>query len=261
MKKHYFFKFVLFLIPCAALVLMSNSSGKDGGYSGSPGDNGNSCNACHSGGNFNASASITTNIPVTGYELNTAYDITLTASSSSSSKHGFQLTAEKNTNNSKVGSFAAGTGSQVVNGGTHITHTAAGNNRKTWSFSWTSPATDEGRVQFYAALNATNGNGGTSGDQVVTATSGNVSSLSIDPVKRLEFTMYPNPATDVLNIHLPSGNEGAAVQVYDAVGRLVLSKKVSANNHEMYVSDLSKGTYIVRVLTEDKIGAQALIKE
>ena len=38
MKKHLFFKILLFTIPLSAFVLMSNSGGKTGAYSGSPGD-------------------------------------------------------------------------------------------------------------------------------------------------------------------------------------------------------------------------------
>ena len=64
-------------------------------YSGSPGDSGNTCSVCHSGGNFSASVSITTNIPATGYEPNTDYDITVLLNQSGASRHGFALTAEK----------------------------------------------------------------------------------------------------------------------------------------------------------------------
>ena len=56
MKKNYFFKTSLLMIPTMAFLLMSNSSGKSGAFSGSPGDGGTSCTACHSGGNFGASA-------------------------------------------------------------------------------------------------------------------------------------------------------------------------------------------------------------
>jgi len=40
MKKNYFFKTSLLMIPTMAFVLMSNSGGKSGAYSGSPGDGG-----------------------------------------------------------------------------------------------------------------------------------------------------------------------------------------------------------------------------
>jgi hypothetical protein len=70
MKNKYLFKLFLLAIPLVSLVFMSTSIGVYGAYSGSPGD-GNSCAFCHSGGNFDASLAITTNIPVTGYEFDT----------------------------------------------------------------------------------------------------------------------------------------------------------------------------------------------
>ena len=127
MKKNYIFKTILLLIPIAALTLMSNAGGKLGGSSGSPGDGGTSCTNCHSGGNFGASVTITHNVPVTGYELNTVYNVTVTGTSSAP-RHGFQLTAEKNTGNSKIGTLVAGTGTKLVNSNGNITHSNPNNN-------------------------------------------------------------------------------------------------------------------------------------
>ena len=256
MKKHYFFKFLLLLIPVSAFLLMSSSGGRDGGTTGSPGDSNNTCTQCHSAGaNFNLSSSITTDIPVEGYDLNKTYTINVN-STSSSSKLGFQLTAE-NSSNTKIGSFTAGSGSRVS--GQRITHSSPSNSGN-WSFTWISPSTNEGEVTFYTAVNATNGNGGTSGDQVVTAsTSAQV--LGISEAKRLQFDVYPNPATENLTIQLPSGSEKATVQFYDYVGRLALSKTISISDNNIDVNNLSKGFYILKVLTDDKIGSQKFIKK
>ena len=101
---------------------MSNSSGRTSGSSGSPGDGGKTCTDCHAGGNFSASLQITDDIPAGGYELNTDYNITVT-NTSTASKHGFQVTAEKTSNDSKVGIFTAGTGSQAFSNDNYLTHT------------------------------------------------------------------------------------------------------------------------------------------
>ena len=255
MKKNYIFKFLLFLIPFSAFMLMSSSAGRDDGRSGSPGDGGVTCAACHSGGSFNASATITTNIPTTGYLLNTDYTINVNTSSSSTT-HGFQLVAE-NSSNTKVGALTAGAGSRVSNQRiTHASPSASGD----WSFTWKSPATDLGTVTFYSAVNAANGNGSTSGDQVVTATT-SLPSLSISDAKRLDFSMYPNPASEEVTIQLPSGTEQALVEFYDYVGKLALSKKVSKMDNGIIVDDLSAGIYILKVVTKDKIGSQKFIKK
>lgn len=257
MKKNYFFKSLMLLIPGMAIVLMANSAGKTGSFSGSPGDSGNNCTSCHGGGSFGASVSVTTNIPVTGYELNTNYTITVN-NNSTATRHGFQLTAEKNTDNTKVGSFTASGDVQVVNSGTHVTHTNP--NQNSWQFTWTSPATDQGRVTFYVASVAANGNGSFTGDQVVTGDSGSISSLSIEGQELLTFSMYPNPSTDFLTVQLPSGTETADVGVYDYTGRLMVNQKVTQQSKTIDVKDLSRGLYVVKVNSASKIAAKQFIK-
>ena len=256
MKKHYIFKFILVLIPVSAFLLMSSSGGRSDGRSGSPGDGGSTCAACHAGGNFNTSVAITSNIPSTGYLLNTDYTISVNTTSSASS-YGFQLTAE-NGSNVKIGTFSAGSSSRTVNGAKAITQSSPSSTGN-WSFTWKSPSTDLGRVTFYTAVNAANGNGGTSGDQVVTG-SNSLPSLSISEANRLDFEMYPNPASDNLTIQLPSGSSKATVQFYDYIGKLALSQSITNDNNKINVNDLSTGIYILKVLADDKIGTQKFIK-
>lgn len=256
MKKNYIFKFLLLLIPVSAFLMMSSSGGRTDGRSGSPGDGGITCTACHSeGANFNTTAEITTNIPITGYLLNTDYTINVN-STSSSTKLGFQLTAENNSN-TKIGTFTAGSGSRV--GSQRVTQSTPSTSGD-WSFTWRSPSTDLGRVTFYSAVNATNNNGNTSGDQVITVTS-SAPSLSISDAQRLDFDMFPNPATDRLTIQLPSNTEKAEVQIYNYIGKLSLSKIISSDNNKIDVNDLSAGVYVLKVVTEDKIGTQKFVKE
>ena len=266
MKKRLFFKILLFTIPISAFVLMSNSGGKTGAYSGSPGD-GNNCTACHGGSSVSESnITITTNIPTTGYAFNTQYDVTIT-NSAGGSRNGFQVTAEKDSDNSKVGTFSTVSGTndtKTVNGNSHITHTRPSvsvNGESSWSFKWTSPSSEEGKITFYGASVSGNGNGGSSGDKVYTGSSISNSSLSLSSAKRLQFEMFPNPASESLTIQLPSGSENASVEFYDYIGRLALTQKVSQTNNIINVQDLSSGVYILKVLSDDKIGTQKFIKK
>ncbi len=259
MKKHYYFKIILLLIPVSAFLLMSSAGGRTDGRSGSPGDNGNTCSSCHNGGNFNASTMITSNIPATGYQLNTDYTISINTTSGSST-HGFQLTAE-NSSNTKIGTFTAGSGSKTVNGNKSITHSSPSSSGD-WSFTWKSPSTDLGRVTFYTAVNAANGNGSAfdNSDQVVTATNSQPS-LSISEANRLDFDMFPNPASEKVTIQLPSGSDNATVEFYDYVGRLALTQKVTNSDNKISVNNLSTGVYILKVLSGNKIGSQKFIKQ
>lgn len=260
MKKNYFFKAFLFLIPIGALSLLSFSGGVGGTRSGSPGDGGTTCTICHApGANFSASAIITTNIPATGYDVDTDYSVTLTATSTAPG-HGFQLTAERLSDNGKIGTFIddGGTTTTVFDSGQRISH--SNRNNSTWTFTWRSPSTLQGQVRFYASLNAVNNNGSNGGDQVVTAVSEISNALSISEARLLQFEMFPNPATDVLNIQLPTGTSEAEVGVFDYTGRKVSAKTVTTTDTQLDITNLATGMYIIRVSADDKLGAQRFIK-
>ncbi|WP_299672282.1 choice-of-anchor V domain-containing protein [uncultured Polaribacter sp.] len=256
MKKNYLFKFLLLAIPVTALLLMSNSGGITAGRSGSPGDGGNSCAGCHTGGSVGVSANITTNIPAGGYELNTNYTVSVNATSSAAG--GFQMVAE-NASNTKVGAFTAGTGSRTTTDKLRITHSNSDNN--SWSFTWKSPATDAGNIKFYAAAVVANGDGNNgAGDKVALTSTSGATVLGISEAKRLNFDMFPNPSSENVTIQLPSGANTAVVDFYDYVGRLALSKKITTLNNKIEVANLSAGVYLLKVVTDDKIGSQQFIK-
>jgi hypothetical protein len=258
MKKNYLFKLLL-LAPVASLLFLSWSSGYTGGsVTGSPGDGGSTCTQCHGGGNFNASVAITSNIPAGGYVLNTTYNVTVTITQAGSSKRGFQLTAE-NASNVKVGNFTAGTGSQVFNSGKTVTHTTTGNVQTSWTVTWTSPATDQGAIRFYAAVNCTNGNGSTNGDQVVTTQSAPFSLLGVDDFFSKQFSTYPNPATDEFTIDMPNTLSTADVSIFDYLGRIVSNQTISATNNTINVSLLNSGNYILYIATEEGVAKKQLV--
>ena len=260
MKKHYIFKFTLLLIPVSALTLLSFSSGRDNAYSGSPGDAGTNCTQCHTGTAASSSnVSIITDIPASGYASSTEYNITIT-NSDPNSRNGFQVTAE-NASNSKIGSFSTGGSAdvQTKNNNQRVTHTSSGTSKSSWTFKWTSPASGQGNVTFYGASVSGNGSG-SGGDKVYLGSSQPIPSLSISEANRLDFDMYPNPASENLTIQLSSGSDKATVQFYDYLGKLALTSEVTATNNKIDVNNLSSGVYVLKVLSDDKIGIQKFIK-
>ena len=86
-------------------------------------------------------------------------------------------------------------------------------------------------------------------------------SLGISENNLLNFEMYPNPVSDLLNIQLPTGTEKAEVGVFDYTGRLVSSKTISSNDTAIDVQKISKGIYMIRVAANTKIGVQRFIKK
>jgi hypothetical protein len=148
-----------------------NGSGAPGNYTGAPGEG--LCTSCHSGSTGALQSGwITSNIPSSGYVPGTVYQITATATNSGTTKFGFQVTP-KNSSGTVLGVLAASTGSQIQNGGTHITHNSSGTSgsgSRSWVFNWTAPAAGSGSVTFYGAFNITNNNNSTSGDIIYRST-------------------------------------------------------------------------------------------
>ncbi len=233
---------VLILIPLTALLFTGYSSGQTQPYSGSPGDGGNTCAVCHSGGNFNASVEITTDIPEEGYVAGESYTVTVTASSSAS-KHGFQITAE-NISNAKAGTFAAGTGSQTGNANHLVTHTSSGTSMTEWNMTWTAPADtsgDNAAITFYAVLNAANGNGSTSGDQIVTTNlSYEANTTGVGEWNTAHrLPVFPNPVSGEL--HLNDEFNGYNYLIYDHRGYAVDKGTIDMNTVDI---DLPAGIYL-----------------
>ena len=61
------------------------------------------------------------------------------------------------------------------------------------------------------------------------------------------LSVYPNPATDVLNISLSNGTSIETVNIYNVSGKLVNNTKLNGN--QIDISQLNNGVYMVEVLT------------
>lgn len=84
--------------------------------------------------------------------------------------------------------------------------------------------------------------------------------LGISENKLLSFKMFPNPASDLVNIQLPAGSDKAEVSIFDYTGRLMKSKIITLNDSKLDVNNLSNGMYLIRVTSNNKIGAQRFVK-
>lgn len=173
-------KKVLLLIVCivAAFVTFtsntnnahSSTSGSPAGRTGSPGDAVSCTNGCHGGTpvSNSANAEITSTIPSTGYVPGQTYTVTATVSGSGLVKFGFQVSPQ-NASGVQRGTLVRTdvANTQLVGGSKYITHTGAGtsgSNGRTWTFNWVAPAAGTGAFTFYGSFNASNNNGGSSGD-------------------------------------------------------------------------------------------------
>lgn len=91
-------------------------------------------------------------------------------------------------------------------------------------------------------------------EKAITITS-STSVLATAEAKKIEFSIYPNPVTDILNIH--TREKVLNVSVYDMSGKLV---SAPFSNGQVNVSMLPKGVYILIAKTEKAVYQQKLIK-
>jgi hypothetical protein len=221
---------------------------------------------CH-GGNpiITNSPTITLTVP-SNYELNTTYPITV-ATSSAAPRQGFQLSVEDSSGSGvKVGDL---TDDGMVNNqvfdmmsgrGEAITHTGAGAFSPPWTFQWTSPATDVGPVTFYVALNESNQDFNSTGDQIHLKQS-EANSLSVESVVFRDLKVYPNPSQDFVTIDLPSNLENnTSIKVYDFSGKQFLSKELNGVENSLDVSVWQSGVYLMQITYEDTSITKRFVK-
>jgi hypothetical protein len=82
--------------------------------------------------------------------------------------------------------------------------------------------------------------------------------LSTEELLANNFSIYPNPASDFVNV---KSLQGANIEVYNIVGKLVKSEISQSNEHAMNVSDLNSGIYLLKLTSEDKSASKKLIIE
>ena len=252
------FKISLLTLPVLSLLLISNSGGRDGFNTGSPGEFGNTCTQCHNSNNqdYGAQLSITTDLPQTGYDLNTDYTVTVNISSSAT-RHGFLINAERLSDNNDVGTFSAGNNSQTLDS-YHVTHINSGST--SWTFTWTSPATKEGEIKFYAAAVAGKGNG-KKNDQVVTATSETITVLSAGQIDAAKVQIFPNPVEDFLEVSITNDLQGASYTLFDLNGKKIQSNTLEGIRNILDLSRLNTNTYLLVINKDNKKLSRQIIKK
>ena len=84
---------------------------------------------------------------------------------------------------------------------------------------------------------------------------------SVPEMNTVDFQVYPNPATDILNLRLeqPLSSEAVVYQLLDLQGRLLASGELTNNQHSIRLSHLPDGMYIVNVRSENNSPVQKII--
>jgi len=225
------------------------------GRTGSPGET--TCSACHSGGsgttvvNISATPAFTSNQYVPG----TTYTVNVTVANNSYSNFGFGCEILDANSNTDAGIMTTPlTGVQFLtasNGRKNAVHTSpkSGTGSATFSFVWTAP-TGTNNIVIYAAGNAVNANGTTSGDAVGTRSlSLSANTTGIKKItNNVKINVYPNPASDFISIHVENvSNVGNVnIELWDLKGNKVA---------HLNASQLNVGTQNIRVFLPDNVNS------
>ena len=83
---------------------------------------------------------------------------------------------------------------------------------------------------------------------------GDVASSGIDEIKTIDFTVYPNPAKDVL--HIMCADKIDRIEIYNVQGSLL----VATDKRQIDISQLASGNYFVKAYSANKVSVQQFIK-
>jgi hypothetical protein len=258
------------MLPGMFLVFSSNTNGPASSGNGirnnGPGSNG-TCSSCHGGGAGTTTINISLTEKVTGtaangiYKPGVVYTVTLSGNNPNLPFFGFQLSAATATNQ-QAGSFSnLGADKHISNLSSlqiveHSTNIAKVNGSYLATFDWTAPAAGKGTVTFYGIINGVNDNNLTSGDKVSAPSAVSLTEqpgqTSIDDLGQYsDLKLYPNPASDVLQLRSESmGNGKYDIRILDINGREVFYNSERLNfsaGWNVSLKSFKPGIYFLRI--------------
>ena len=72
------------------------------------------------------------------------------------------------------------------------------------------------------------------------------------------FAFYPNPSNDIIN--LSSDETIESVEIYNVLGQRVIQRQINATQSTLDVSELSPGTYLMKVSVKGQVGTYKVMK-
>lgn len=101
-------------------------------------------------------------------------------------------------------------------------------------------------------------------DSLVKTTLCGAISLVNDPVLNIDWKVFPNPATDNVNLHISSDEAGEAqLFVMDMAGRILTEEQLYITNgyvtHQINVSGFAAGQYLVKIAMDGKTSFRRLV--
>jgi hypothetical protein len=147
--------------------------------------------------------------------------------------------------------YLTATSSVNWNFGVGASPATSNNVMETVVYPWSNPSAP---TSYSVSLEINNGCG------VDIATAVYTPSLGVEDLEAGEFLIFPNPANDVVTV-ATKDVEAGNILILDLSGRTVAQSAMAAgtNNHEINISNLSAGSYIVKVMTDASTQMKQLI--
>jgi hypothetical protein len=83
--------------------------------------------------------------------------------------------------------------------------------------------------------------------------------LNVDSFNVSNFVMYPNPTKEMLNINLSKNKNTANLKIHNVLGQQVYAAHLTQTKSSIPVTHLSKGLYLVTIVTEHSKHTKKLI--
>lgn len=80
--------------------------------------------------------------------------------------------------------------------------------------------------------------------------------LNVDQMEIGNINVYPNPTRDILNI---TNAENADIQIFDTLGKMILSKDAISANEQLNVSGLNAGIYFIQISKDGNVTNKKVI--
>jgi hypothetical protein len=117
---------------------------------------------------------------------------------------------------------------------------------------------DLGGIQATPNVNGTD-TGSLAGTYIVDNITLGATVLNVKNNSVLDFSMYPNPTSNMLTISAPNTIKSAAI--YNILGKQVMSLEINKNSESIDVSNLATGMYLIKYSIDNAVGTAKFIKQ
>lgn len=264
---------LLVLISAAKEALSPCDSPLVGDHSGAPGDG--DCSSCHS-------SPVNPDIPDLHFEAGNndsvytpgnTYLVHIKIKRQGHNKFGF-VCSSLDTNNTSKGTFTlintVTTRTYTLGGRNYVSHTPCGADSQdsiSWTYNWTAPSTNKGKLKIYMAMLVGNHDEALTGDTTYTRvlTLNPSSNNSVESfILGSTTVIYPSPFKDVFYINFSSydSEQMKRVSLYSSTGKLMDSFETNSNKIMHLINpQFPNGLYFVRIVSANKSQTFKLLKQ